>query len=689
MTWVRTLLAAVVITSLLAGGPVPADARPVVASDARVGGVPTWTETRAPVVLRANTVVSEVACSPTGTSCVAVGHRFDEDGEQVIAIQRWDGSTWQAETPPAGASAGLVNVACSTATDCVALEDTQPPRGPTRRLAVRSAAGWRWVEFTSPRHAADFRFVSCASGTSCLVASHGGDFVTVDGTTVRVLPRMPLRPSDISCPTATYCAAVETTSVFEWDGATWTETPLGTEYMWDVGCWAERACLALGGGYAGTPTYARSPEMTWHPVPSPSGRPVDESSLSARLSLGLECVPNDKCHLLRLTGRRRAPDLQLLTWTTEGWFSNSVPTADGMIQALGCRPGECVVMDAIVDLNEYPLRARALHSYGPAWAHRSMVNPRGVLPGSRPFEASCPARDWCLAIGDSGDGEEQYVVRRTGRRWIELPAKLESQWDVDCWQPGSCVVAGWQDKKPQIAVLDAGRWQRQRALSPPWLVKGSMTGVSCVGPQCTYTGYYQARHDAGYGTFVARRDGAGWHAQRLGPLVEYDTWFHAFPSIDCPTVSRCVVVTSQYEPRKPRQEGGQVENSYEAALEDGTWRWRKIGHAFSLFDLDCADADHCVAGGSDEYPGLIMARGPDGRWHRVAAPTRNADFWSVSCPTSRECYVAGTGSRVRRLVRTPTGWRARATGPRDMTRITCWAPRSCLTFDNRTAHVSR
>ncbi|WP_191278856.1 hypothetical protein [Nocardioides flavus (ex Wang et al. 2016)] len=522
-----------------------------------------------------------------------------------------------------------------------------------------------------------------------MVAGHGGDFVAFDGAAVRVLPRMPLRPFDLSCPSAMYCAAPDATSLFEWDGATWTETPLGGDYLWDVGCWAERACLALGGGYAGTPTYARSPEATWHAVPSPSGRPVDDSSLWDTVRLGLECVPNDECHLLRYTGRRRAPDLELLTWTTGGWVENAVPTPEGMVKALGCRPGECVVIDAIVDPDEYPLRARALHGYGPAWVHRSMVNPHGVLPGSRPFEASCLTRDWCVGIGSSGVGDEDYVVRRTGRRWVEVAPPLESQWDVDCWRTGSCVVAGWHDKKPRIALLEAGRWRRQPVLSPPWLAEGSMTGVSCVGPRCTYTGYYRARHDAGYGAFVARRDGTGWHAQRLGPLVEDDTWFHAFPSIDCPTASRCVVVTSQLQPRKPGQQRGQMPNSYEAVLEDGVWRWREVGHDFSLFDLDCPDADHCVAGGSDGYPGLIMARGVDGRWRRVAAPTRNADFYSVSCPTSRECYVAGTGSRVRRLTRTPSGWRARETGPRDMTDITCWASRSCLTFNNRTARVSR
>lgn len=669
----------------LGAGPVSADAgQPTGASD-RLADVPVWTHTAAPVALRPNTGVNDVACSPTGTTCVAVGHRFDVDGERVIAIQRWDGSAWRVETPPRGASAGLTEVACSTPTDCVAIEDVQPAPGLTRRLAVRSAAGWRWVEFPSPRPAAHFELVSCAAATSCMVSGHGGDFLAFDGATVRALPRMPLRPFDLSCPTATYCAATGGEALFEWDGDRWTSTPLDGTYVYDVGCWADRACVALG-SYGGTPAYSRSPGATWHAGPSPGGRPVVEGSLWEEVRLGLECLPGEECHVFRHTGRRRAPGLELLTWSEGGWARTAVPTSGGMVQALACHPGECVVIEAVGDPDQDPFRVRALHGYGPVWAHRSMVHPPGVLPWARPVEARCPVRDWCVGIGSSGVGEEQYLVRRAGRRWIEMPVPLESQWDVDCWRRGSCVVAGRHDTLPRIAVLHAGHWQRQRALSPPWLEAGSMTGVSCVGSRCAYTGIYRARHGAGYGVFVARRDAAGWHAQRLGPLIEYDTWFDAIPSIDCPTASHCVVVTSQAGPRTSR---GRLPDSYEAVLEDGVWRWRKVGHSFTLVDVDCADADHCIAGGSDGYPGLIMARGVDGRWRRVAAPTRDADFSSVSCPTSRECYVAGAGSRVRRLTRTSTGWRARATGPRGMTDITCWAPRSCLTFDNRTAYVSR
>lgn len=683
---VRTLLAAAVVASLLGAVPVPADAGQATGDRDRVVDVPAWTDTPAPVVLRRNTVVSEVGCSPTGTSCVAVGHRFDEDGEQVIAIQRWDGSAWRPEAPPPGVSADLVDVACSTPTDCVAIEDTPPPRGLTRRIAVRSAAGWRWVEFTSPRPAAVFGFVSCQPTGSCAVSGHRGDLVTFDGSTVRALARMPVKPFDVSCPTATYCAATGAEALFEWDGDGWTASALGAgTYVRDVGCWAERACVALGPD-PGEPSYVRSPDATWRAVPTPSGRPVAAGSLREEVRLGLECVPQVGCQLLRHTGRRRAPALELLTWNGAGWATTAVPTPRGRVQALGCHPAECVVVHHSLGPDGDPVTAGALHGYGLAWSHRRMVNPRGVLPFSRPFEATCPARDWCIAIGDSGDGEE-YVVRRTRRRWVEMAAPLESQWDVDCWRRGACVVAGSHLERPWIAVLDAGRWRRVRAPSPDWMRQGAITGVSCPAGRCAYTGYYRARGDGGYGVFVARRAGSTWRAQRLGPLIEYDTWFDAFPSLDCPTTTRCVVVTSQLLPRTGA--GGQLPASYEAVLEDGTWRWRKVGHHLSLFDLDCADSVHCVAGGSAGYPGLIMARGVDGRWRRVAAPTRNADFSSVSCPTSRECYVAGTGSRVRRLVRTTAGWRSRETGPRDMTDITCWAPRACLTFDNRIARVSR
>ena len=674
---------AAAITLLLGGGLLPAAAGSPQSQVERAQRPLVWTEASDPVVLRANTLVRDVACSPGGASCVAVGHRSDESGYMVPAVQRWDGSGWQAESPPGG-TGSLMVVDCSTPSDCVALEQPRWEGGQSRRLAVRSPSGWRRVEFGVATSTVEFTLVSCASPTSCLLTGPGRDVALFDGPTLRALPRTPMVAYALSCPSASYCAAVSDSAFLEWNGTAWSTTALeGAGNLVDVDCWAEQHCLALTRD-GGTASYVRSPGSTWRPVSTPPGRSYTEEQGFA--STGLACVADGSCHQLRLLGPRRAPELALASWAAGSWVSHVLPEPEGIVVASDCRPGECVLMDQLFDYGG-PVRSSALHGLGGQWTRRDMVNPLGVLPETYPHEATCAARTWCLVLGSTGPlgapDAESYVVRGDGQGWREMPAALADQRDLDCWRPGRCVVAGSDGKRPRAALLRGGRWRVLPALSPSWLVTGTVTGVGCAGERCVYTGSYRARKGAGTGVFVARRAAGSWQARRLGPLVPDETVFTGRPSVDCPTASRCVVVVSTRLPGERRA------TSYEAVLEDGRWRWSTIGRGFSLFDLDCPDKRHCIAGGEEGRPGLIMERGADGAWRRVGVRTKNAAFYSVSCPTSGECFAAGTGTRVRQLTRTRTGWRARETGPKNMTDIACSRPRACLAFDYDTTWSGR
>jgi hypothetical protein len=627
--------------------------------------------------------MQDVSCSPTGSSCVAVGHRWDEDREPVAAIQRWDGATWQAETPPEGTE-DLVEVDCGTPTDCVALEQPRFEGDLTRRIAARSAAGWRWVDFSVATPGVELTRASCASPTSCVLAGPGRDVALFDGTTVRALPRTPVNVTALSCPSASYCAAVGDAAFVEWDGATWTTTALeDSAVLLDVDCWAAQSCLATT-GYDSTTTWVRLPGVPWRPDAAPTGRPYQSEGPSAS---SLECTADGACHLLRLVGPRRAQAPELHSWSAGAWVSSRIPETEGSVVALGCRPGECLVMDVVATGLDQPVRTSVLHGYGSQWSRSEMVHPLGVLPITYPLEGACPAPGWCLAIGNIGplgeSGTESYVVRGDGADWHEMPAALKEQRDLDCWRPGRCVVVGSDGTRPSATQLRNGRWHSLPPMSPSWLATGTITGVGCAGPRCVYSGYYRPRHGAGTGIFVARREAGSWDVRRLGPMIPGEPAFTGRPSVDCPTAGRCVVVISARlaEDRKP--------TSYEAVLEDGRWSWTTVGRGFSLFELDCADALHCIAGGALGRPGLIMARGPDGMWRRVAVSTRNAAFYSVSCPTARACYAVGTGSRVQQLVRSRAGWQARATGPSDMADIVCTRVRTCIAFNELTAWSSR
>ncbi|TGN64527.1 hypothetical protein EXE59_11555 [Nocardioides eburneiflavus] len=678
MSLTRTLLVAAAAATLLSGGLLPADAGP--AERETEPRVLEWTRTTDPVVLRPSTIARDVGCSPTGAACVIVGQRTDTAGSRVAAVQRWDGTAWTAETVPTDTA--LVDVSCSSVTDCVALEEPQEGTGVVRRLAVRSATGWRSVGFDVPTETVQLMSVSCASATWCLLTGADREMAVFDGAGVHWLARTVLTINAVSCTSPTYCAAAAGGGFLEWDGTRWTATALDdTGQVVDVDCWADQRCMATAVGQGGTAsptTFVRTPQSAW----IPSGRLRGRPAYGDAGPLGADCDSGGTCHVLHLTGPLRRADLMISTWTAGTWSMKELPRPDGTLSALACRPGECVV--AVVHSNDYLgwTHSSALHGTGTQWAQHELADAPVRLPETAPLEATCTAADWCLAIGRSG-GADPYVVRGDGDDWRELPAALADQRDLDCWRPGGCVVVGSDGRRPRSAILREGRWRVLPALSPSWLVGGAITGVSCVGERCTYSGQYQTRKRVGTGIFVARRVAGRWRVQRLGPLFDSEEAFTGRPSMDCTTPSRCVVVTSMF------LRGTSEPTSFVATSAGGRWRWDTVGTGLSLYEVDCADTVHCVAGGQSGDRGRILALGVDGTWRSVRVRGRSTGFHSVSCPTSRTCHAAAEGGRLQLLTRTPGGWRARPVGPRGMTDVACSGPRACLAFNGARTWLGR
>ena len=686
MNRTRTLLVAVATAVLLGGGLPTAGAGP---GQLGMSARPLdWHRTADPVVLRPSTVVRDIECPLSGAGCVAVGERRDEAGARQAVVQRWDGSVWTAEAPPGGKN--LVKVSCATAVDCVALEEPRFAGGLNRRVAVRSSTGWQWIGFAVPDESVEVTSVSCASSTWCLLTGANREVAVVESGAVRWIGRTPLSVSAVACTSSTSCAAAGGSAFLDWDGTRWATTALDAAgFVNDVDCWADQRCLAtVSDDNGATSSYARAPGSVWAASGTPDGGPAFNDYGQP----GLDCESGGSCHLLRHVGSPRSPELILATWAAGTWTSHTLPATDEPVTALGCRPVECVAATVGVTASGLPSHSTALHGSGDRWTSREMVNPLGRIPGYAPHEASCAARDWCLVLGVSGPSDptfgpttlEPYVVRSDGARWRELPAALVDQRDLDCWHPGECVVVGSDGKRPRSALLADGRWRLLPAPSAPWMAGGAITGVSCIKARCAYSGFYEARKDAGTGVFVALRRAGGWQVERLGTLFRGEGRFTGRPSMDCPTVSHCVVVTSMRLP------GDKETTSFEATLVDGRWRWARLGASFSLYEVDCADARQCVAGGQeDDGPGLIMARSGDGPWRRVGGSPRNVGYTSVSCPTSDTCQVAGDRKGLQLLTRSGAGWSARAAGPRRMSDVACSGPRWCLTFNASATWVGR
>jgi hypothetical protein len=679
MSRVRAILVAAATVALLGGGLPAAGAGP--GQQERPTRPLAWSRTSDPVILRPSTTVRDVSCSPTGESCVAVGHRFDKSGAQVAVAEVWDGVEWRAESPPADVRFSLEEVSCSTTSDCVALESPHGNGGLVRRIFVRSATSWRSVTFRVTRKRSEFLNVSCVLPSWCLLTGADGEVAVFDGNVVRRQPSTPSPVIGVSCTSPIWCVAVSDRYILEWDGTRWSAFPLGNPgIVHDVSCWADERCLAIVISQDGLPgTYVRSPATAWAAGPAPRGRIF----LGAFGQAGLDCDPEGGCHVLLHTGPRQSPALSLASWSSGGWAAAPLPPmVDAEPAALGCLPGECVTVNVHTDAKVNPTYASALHFSEGQWTQRAMANPPGRLLNTFAHEATCPTRDSCVVLGTNA-ASEPYVVRRDGDSWTELPGALADQRDLDCWAPDRCVVVGSDGTKPQASLLLEARWRLLPAMSPKWLAKGTITGVDCVQTRCAYAGIYRPRRDGRGGIFVALRRGGGWRVARLGPPIGGERRFSGRPSVSCPTDSRCVVVVSARLPdqRQP--------TSFEAEWDGRQWSWKKLGKGFALFEIDCSNGRHCVAGGQADRDGLVMARSRNGTWRRVEVHSRDNGFYSVSCPTHDTCNLAADAGPLQVLTRTGSRWTARAAGPRRMTNIACSGPRACLAFGGDTTWIGR
>jgi hypothetical protein len=105
------------------------------------------------------------------TACTAVGSYNVTSGTKAL-VERWNGSAWAIQAPPAptGTVTQLEAVSCTTSTDCVAV-GKQHPVGLSSATLVEQWNGTTWTIVPSPnRPGTSFDIllgVSCATSTNC------------------------------------------------------------------------------------------------------------------------------------------------------------------------------------------------------------------------------------------------------------------------------------------------------------------------------------------------------------------------------------------------------------------------------------------------------------------------------------------------------------------------------------------
>ncbi|MHA3702385.1 hypothetical protein ACXR2U_09365 [Jatrophihabitans sp. YIM 134969] len=211
--------------------------------------------------------ITGVAC-PTSTVCVAVGWIDDvtSGGQQPLLLQKRSGTAWTSTLLPQADGAALNDVACRSATSCLAVGSAGPSDQGVIGIALTGTT-WKVTRtpptggVVNPRLVA----VSCTAGT-CRVVGSGYDKQTFDprgidlawdGTRYTVGPRPPAGLTDLSCAKVAACVAVgspgNATTATVFDGTTWSSEPLPVPtgayaQLFGVACADATSCVAVGAG---------------------------------------------------------------------------------------------------------------------------------------------------------------------------------------------------------------------------------------------------------------------------------------------------------------------------------------------------------------------------------------------------------------------------------------------------------
>ena len=234
-----------------------------------------WSAQQLPVLAKATgSEFGQVSCS-SATACTAVGFYTNGDVDRnggdirLPLIERWDGTSWRRQTPPAAGPAALLDVTCPTDTDCLIVG------GDGHGLLAARWDGTRWSRAHLSTSAADRRpdaglvSLSCASRSFCAAIGFAGAndlFARWNGTrwSLQTLPEPRGGAlSAISCVSPRACMAVgwgvhNRTLAELWNGSRWsiltTPTPAQGEGppvafptgLGSVSCETPTSCIAVG-----------------------------------------------------------------------------------------------------------------------------------------------------------------------------------------------------------------------------------------------------------------------------------------------------------------------------------------------------------------------------------------------------------------------------------------------------------
>jgi hypothetical protein len=573
--------------------------------------------------------LTSIAC-PSPTLCLATGNAATASSEPDVAdsfVDRWDGTSWSLTTtavPVGGTGVALKAISCVDATDCFAVGSYATSAFPVHTLSERWN-GTAWAVVASPNPfasgSASLVDVACSTATSCIAigayspngarsfSEHwNGLSWSLLATATPPIPPTPDGSSlqSVSCTSSTDCFAAgryssEEVTSLPWlqhfDGANWTNatTPnLGIPVtaagggLAAVSCATTAACLAVGsyqviGDFDPIALVDRFDGTKWSMTGPPAGA---QSQLAAT-----DCPSATLCFAVGNSVSRNTNSL-VARWNGTTWIAVPTPNPVGAtrneLRTISCASTtNCFAVGSSI----FSGMERSLTEWwnGTSWSILNIPNPPGAT-GAGLSNVSCPTSTRCVGIGFSSLGD--LTAQWNGTTWSVTSNDVSAGGSIEglsCATPTSCFAVGSTDFLTLVRRWNGTTWSTVASPNGPSALFSDLSDISCSSTSaCVATGAWDSASASG--PLVERWNGATWTSMTTpappGVHINLD-------SVSCPSDTDCVAVGSYLG-------GGTVVET----LNGGTWTItpsaNRSGAVSSLRGVSCVSPTNCLAVGNAE-----------------------------------------------------------------------------------------
>ncbi|HEY3907969.1 MAG TPA: hypothetical protein VGM14_28955 [Streptosporangiaceae bacterium] len=442
------------------------------------------------------------------SACTAVGATPTSSGSVPLA-ERWNGSSWSIQKPPApgGASFSVLDaVACTSSTRCLAVGDVE--HGIKESPLTERWNGGKWKVLSTPKPAGQplsgLTGISCASATKCFAVGSSSKN-NVQKTLAEVwngakwtIQKTPNAAKGggleaVSCRPGTpgkSCMAVGDGLAERWNGKAWSLLKIGkpsgsAAELVSVSCTKAGPCYAVGSDFIEGVQNSVAELWNgsrWSVQPISITTSSDTSQLqSVSCTTATNCTAVGSYHDPVSGTRPLAEDFSI------AWHDASPAPLNGVVatglNAVSCAsPNSCVAVGTFETQHFFESFSQVWD--GTQWSLQPTLKPKTTnLSG-----VSCPAADACMAVGNLSTGVSQVPLaeRWDGKKWRITPTpnpaeqKLIELTSVSCPSASMCLATGTFAEGTFAQVWNGKTWKATSAVpNPIGASHSTINAVSC------------------------------------------------------------------------------------------------------------------------------------------------------------------------------------------------------------------